>query len=90
MPIAAAYSSQLDDGWARYIYWQQPSDGKIVVKRRGTGTEPVEVRTTVKPRKNSPLAAHYISDSNNAENDNVRPSPSPFSFSTIPSSGKPS
>jgi hypothetical protein len=71
--IAAAYSSEIKDGWARYLYWQQPSNNKIFIKRQyGPGTEPVEIRTAIAPKKNSHLAAHYIANSKSPKEDNVR------------------
>ena len=69
--IAAAYSAEINDGWARYLYWQQPRDRKIVVRRQGKGMEEVEIVTSIKPRRNSPLAAHYITQNNSPGEDNV-------------------
>ena len=71
--IAAAYSNEINDGWARYLYWQQPTNNKIVIARRyGPGTDPVEIRTAIAPKKNSHLAAHYIGNSKSPKEDNVR------------------
>lgn len=69
--IAAAYSSEINDGWARYLYWQQPGSNKLVVRRRGKHEESVEIHSTITPRKNSHLAAHYISDRESPEQHNV-------------------
>ncbi|CAG9975126.1 unnamed protein product [Clonostachys byssicola] len=57
--IAAAYNAVIPDGWARYVYWLRP-DGKIMMQARDTTPmEPEEIQQTVKPQKNSPLAALY-------------------------------
>ena len=68
--IAAAYSAELSDGWARYMLWQQPSNGKIVAKRNERGKKIVEIATGITPKKESPLAALYT-ESAKHKGDNV-------------------
>lgn len=57
--LAAAYASDMRDGWARHVFWQDPTSGKIVGRRRDPGTQPSEIRTAISPRKNSPLSAYF-------------------------------
>ena len=68
--IAAAYSAEISDGWARYILWQQPSNGKIVAQRNGNGKKMIEIATGITPKKESPLAALYTKSTKH-EGDNV-------------------
>lgn len=57
--IAAAYDAEINDGWARYVYWLRP-DGKIMMQGRDIAPmEREEIQQTVKPRDNSPIAALY-------------------------------
>uniref|UniRef100_A0A8H7TQJ0 Fucose-specific lectin n=1 Tax=Bionectria ochroleuca TaxID=29856 RepID=A0A8H7TQJ0_BIOOC len=57
--IAAAYDAEINDGWARYVYWLRP-DGKIMMQGRDIAPiEREEIQQTVKPQDNSPLAALY-------------------------------
>ena len=66
--IAAAYDSQILDGWARYVYWQHPN-GTIMIQGRNTAPEgPVQIQQAVIPKKNSPLAALYRGTDDGADN----------------------
>lgn len=57
--IAAAYNAEINDGWARYVLWQQP-DGNIVLRSRDIAPkEPEQIQQAAAPQKNSPLAALY-------------------------------
>ena len=61
--IAAAYNADIPDGWARYIFWQQPLDDEIAVHNRSqipwALKTPVQITTAAKPKRASPLAALY-------------------------------
>lgn len=70
--IAAAYTSEANDGWARYLYWQQPNNNTIVIRRRDPDAKTVEIRGAILPRENSPLAAHYIKSRKFPGADDVR------------------
>lgn len=69
--IAAAYNAEIPDGWARYVFWQQPLDDEIVVYKRAQVPKalktPVKITRAAKPRKASPLAAIYRASSEQYE-----------------------
>lgn len=69
--IAAAYNSELGDGWARFVYWQDPN-GTIYIKNRGSGPHtPEQIENGAKPKGYSPLAALDRPTSEGATGHNV-------------------
>ena len=56
--MAPAFDSALDDGWARFVFWQS-TNGTISVHNRADKTTTV-IDQPFTPRKKSPLSAFSV------------------------------